>query len=154
MDQAHRPAARPLLRATAYGFGAAAATILLIGVPTVLIPNPWFSRMLPTRPQDYVFLVLTAILAGLLGATYAFPATCSLQEGKFSAGGLLSFLAVGCPVCNKVVILLLGASGAVTYFEPLQPVLGAAGMLLLGFALAIRLRAIAAGARLGRQGHP
>ena len=34
---------------------------------------------------------------------------------------LLAFLAVGCPLCNKVVVLLLGASGALTYFEPIQP---------------------------------
>ena len=27
----------------------------------------------------------------------------------------LSFLAVGCPVCNKVVVLLLGASGALAF---------------------------------------
>jgi hypothetical protein len=30
------------------------------------------------------------------------------------AGGVLSFLGVGCPICNKIVELLLGISGAFT----------------------------------------
>lgn len=97
--------------------------------------------MLPTRPRDYLFLALTVLLSGLLGATYAFPAACPLQEGKLTAGGFLSFLAVGCPVCNKLVLLALGTSGAMRYFEPAQPLLAVAGLALLGYALFVRLRA-------------
>jgi hypothetical protein len=42
------------------------------------------------------------------------------------AGTLLSFFSVGCPVCNKVVVLLLGVGGAMTLFNPLRPFLGLA----------------------------
>jgi hypothetical protein len=55
------------------------------------------------------------------------------------AGGLLTFFAVGCPVCNKVVLLALGTSGALTYFEPVQPLLSVGAIALLGWALARRL---------------
>ncbi len=129
-------------RAALYGVAAATATTLLIGIPTVLIPNPIFDRMVPVRPQDYAFLAITALMTGLLAASYALPAVCSLQDGKMAAGGFLSFLAVGCPVCNKVVVLAIGASGAMNYFQPLQPLLWVASTLLLGYAIWIRLRSV------------
>ena len=53
---------------------------------------------------------------------------------------MLTFFAVGCPVCNKLVLLALGASGAMTYFEPVQPVLSLLAVVLLAWALARRLR--------------
>lgn len=134
-------------RAGLYGLAGALATVIVVGVPTELVPNPWFARMTPTRPQDYAILALTALLTGALAATYARPAACALQDGKLVAGGLLSFLAVGCPVCNKVVVLLLGASGALTYFEPVQPALAVAALALLGLALALRLRGVRAARR-------
>ena len=131
------------LKAAGFGLAAAGITMIFIGVPTVLIPNPWFSRMTPVRPIDWVFLGTATLLAGLLGASYAFPAACPLQEGKLSLGGLLTFFAVGCPVCNKLVVLALGVSGALQFFAPLQPILGLLGLLLLLVALWSRWRAIA-----------
>ena len=129
-------------RAGATGIGMGIGTLLLIGLPTAILPNPWFTRMTPTRPQDYLILGLTVLLAAGLGATYAAPAACSLHEGKLTAGGVLAFLAVGCPVCNKVVVLLLGTGGALAYFEPVQPLLAVTGLGLLGGGLALRLRAL------------
>jgi hypothetical protein len=129
-------------RVAAYGLGVGGATFCAIGLPTAVVPNPLFARMIPTRPQDYLFLGLTTLLATLLGATYALPSSCPLQEGKFTISGLLSFLAIGCPVCNKLVVLLLGASGALTFFAPLQPVLAGASLLLLGYSLYIRLESV------------
>ena len=130
------------VRAAVYGAGSGAAALLFIGVPTVLIPNALFSRSIPARRQDYVVLGIATLLVGAIGATYAFPAACPLQEGKVTAGSLLSFLAVGCPVCNKIAVLALGASGAVTYFAPVQPLLAIGSVAVLGWALISRLRAM------------
>jgi hypothetical protein len=47
-----------------------------------------------------------------------------------AGGGLLSAFVIGCPVCNKLVVMALGFSGALTYFAPLQPLLGAAALVL------------------------
>jgi hypothetical protein len=44
-------------------------------------------------------------------------------------------------VCNKLVVLALGTTGALTIWAPLQPVVAAASMLLLGWALGTRLAA-------------
>ncbi|MGO0575565.1 hypothetical protein [Ornithinimicrobium panacihumi] len=56
------------------------------------------------------------------------------------AGGLLTFFAVGCPVCNKLVLLLLGYAGAMQWFAPVQPVLAVAAVAALGWALHARLK--------------
>jgi hypothetical protein len=55
-------------------------------------------------------------------------------------GGALAFFAVGCPVCNKLVVVALGASGALRWFEPIQPFLAGASIALLAVALRARLR--------------
>jgi hypothetical protein len=61
------------------------------------------------------------------------------------AGGLAAFLAIGCPVCNKIALVALGTSGALTIWAPLQPLIGAASLALLAGALAWRLRLRARG---------
>jgi hypothetical protein len=47
-----------------------------------------------------------------------------------------------CPICNKLVVLALGVSGALSYFAPIQPVLGLASVALLIYALLLRFRAL------------
>ncbi len=55
-------------------------------------------------------------------------------------GGLVSFLAVGCPVCNQAVVALVGISGALSWWAPVQPVVGLAAVALLVWTLRKRLR--------------
>lgn len=131
-------------RAGVYALGAAIFTVLAIGVPTDVIPNGFFTRMTPVREQDYAFLAITALLAGVLAASYAFPQSyaCSIEQGKTTLGGFLSFLAIGCPTCNKLIVLALGTSGALNIFEPLQPILAVLSFLLLGLAIWLRWRGV------------
>lgn len=136
---------RPYLpRALAYAGLAIALTTLVIGIPTDVIPNGFFTRMTPVRAQDYAFLVMTALLTGVLAASYALPQlnACPIEQGKTTLGGLLSFLAIGCPTCNKLIVLALGTSGALSIFEPLQPLLAALSFALLGLAIWLRWRPV------------
>ena len=123
-----------------YAFGGGLGTALLIGIPTVLIPNRWFGREIPPRPLDYLLFALTIALSAALAATYALPLACPTRERSLTAGGLLAFFAVGCPVCNKLAVLALGWSGAMTYFAPIQPLLGVASLAVLAATLVARLR--------------
>ena len=118
------------------------AALILIGVPAAIIDSPYFIRMTPVRSQDYVIWVATAALAGLIAGTFTLPARAE-SEGKALSGGFLSYLAVGCPICNKLVILLLGTSGALTLFAPAQLYIGLASLALLGWTLRLRARAVA-----------
>jgi len=129
--------------------GGSVLAALAVGIPTDVIPNPWFQRMTPVRTLDVVLLPPLSLVLGAWLATYALPggrSSSSLSSGTGS--GLLGAFAIGCPVCNKLVILALGFSGALTYFAPIQPVLGAAGLLLAAFALRARLRTLARGCPL------
>jgi hypothetical protein len=129
--------------------GGAVAALLVLGIPTALIPSPVFGRQIAAEPWAYAVWLVSAPLAGLVLATYLAPAagapgsvaaTPERSGPLASLAGLGVFLAVGCPVCNKVALLLLGASGALTVFGPLQPVLGLASLLALAATLAWRLR--------------
>lgn len=128
----------------------ATASALAIGLPTDVIPNPVFGRQgTPVEPWATPVLAITAVLSGLLFATYFHSGdtvetddTGGLDRpSRFGGlGGLLSFFAVGCPICNKVVVIALGTSGALTWFAPVQPYLGVVALGLLAWALRIRLR--------------
>ena len=130
-----------------FGFGAvslvlAGGYLLVVGLATAIIANPWFERMTPVTVWNLVFWIGPGLLVGLLGGSYVVPLTgqvCAVGE-RTAFGGVLSFLAAGCPLCNKAVVLVLGTSGALAYFEPLQPVLGLASVALLSYGVWLRLR--------------
>jgi hypothetical protein len=120
----------------------AALTALAIGIPTGIVQTSFYTRMTPVLWWNYPVWVVTSVLSGLILATYvARRGTPPAQQKKALAGGLLTVFAVGCPICNKLVVLALGVSGALTYFAPLQPILAIASLCLLGEALRRRLRA-------------
>jgi len=121
---------------------AAAIGLVVIGLPTAIYENPFFIRMTPVRIQDYVIWVASSVLIGLIVGSY-FGDRSKSGEGKMVSGGVLSVLAVGCSVCNKPVVLLLGVSGTLTFFEPLQIYIGVASVLLLGWTLLLRAKALA-----------
>jgi len=135
----------------------AAGTYLFFGLSTAVLANPVFGRSVPPTPWAAEVLIATALLSGLLTATYVRndgPAPIRLESleaasepgaGSRSAragavGSLLAYLAIGCPVCNKIALLLLGTTGALNLYAPIQPYLGAIGLAMLSLALVIRLR--------------
>lgn len=127
------------------------ASAIVLGVPSAVIPNPFFVRMTPTEPVNLVVWLVSAPLAGLLIATYVARAG-TVQDphadagaGKVTVGGIGAFLAIGCPICNKIIVAVLGVSGALNVFAPLQPLIGALSIALLAGTLAWRLRARARG---------
>jgi hypothetical protein len=134
-------------------FAAAGSGVLiavLVALPTAVIPNPVFARAVAVTWWSYPVVIVTGVLGGLLVATYVreapFGADAPPDEDMDRAsklgmaGTLVSFFAVGCPVCNKLVLLALGASGAVTWFAPVQPFLAVASIALMVVALRIRIR--------------
>jgi len=127
------------LRAVPIGLVAA----LVIAVPSDLIDNPVFGRPVPPRTIDYVILAVTAALIGLILAIRP-PAPAAdevdRQNSRTMWGGFVSFLAVGCPVCNQAVVALVGTSGALGWWAPVQPVVGLAAVGLLVHTLRLRLK--------------
>jgi hypothetical protein len=129
-----------------------------LGLVTAILPNPVFGRQIPPEPFAIWVWFLSAPLIGIVMATYtapppavatslaiASPGDAARDERRTgvlgTAAGLGAFLAIGCPVCNKIALVLLGWSGAMTIYAPIQPVIGAASLVLLVATVAWRLRA-------------
>lgn len=133
-----------------------------LGIVTVLIPNPVFHRDIPPTVWSYPVWVVTSLLSGMLMATYVkerepgeVARSLGSEESSSSAdlkdeaterssflgmvGTFGAWFAIGCPVCNKLALLALGYSGAITYFAPLQPWLAGVSLALLLLGLIVRL---------------
>lgn len=123
--------------------GAVTAVLVyvVVAIPTVLIPNSFFNREIPPTWWSFAALAATSLLTGLLVATYvASPIARTGATNKSGAfGSVLAFFAVGCPVCNKLVLLALGTTGAMKFFEPVQPILALLSIGLLASALIRRI---------------
>ena len=121
---------------------------LLTGIPTDVVPNEWYTRMTPVEGYAVPVWATASILSGILAASFwgVRSAVCPTRgSGAFgSVGAAFSWLAIGCPLCNKLVILAIGASGALTFFAPLQPWLAALSVGVLLASIAWRWRALLA----------
>lgn len=121
----------------AVAVGVVAAVV--VGVPTGVVSTPFYTRMTPVLWWNYPVWLATAVLSGLVVATYVRSAVPSSARSAGVWATLGSAFAVGCPVCNKLVVALLGVSGALNVWAPLQPILAVASLALLGWALWRRL---------------
>jgi len=113
--------------------------VLVVAVPTDLIPTPLFQRMTPVEWWNWPVAIASAVLVAVLVALPK-PTSCRPPTRAGIVGGALAYLAVGCPTCNHLVVLAIGASGALQWFAPLQPILALAGSVVLLAAIVHRLR--------------
>ena len=115
-----------------------------VGAATGLIsanPSSWFGREVAPTWWSWPALVVSSVLGGLLVALSVGPSVSLAAADRRGVWGAVgTFFAVGCPVCNKVVLLALGSAGAMTWFAPVQPLLALASIALLTWAVARRLR--------------
>jgi hypothetical protein len=154
-------------RFAAWAIAWTALALIVFGLVSAILPNPVFGRQIPPEPFAYWVWLASAPLMGLVGATYSAPIRGSspavaqplsvatagpdgvTRERNGTTLGTIgsfgAFLAIGCPVCNKIALILLGASGAMTVYAPLQPVIGAASLALLAGTIAWRFRLRARG---------
>jgi hypothetical protein len=139
----------------------------VLGIATRLIPNTLFTREIQPVWWNYPVWIATSVMTGILIGTYVraqrpprgqtdraentetrtsteaqvVSDRDERRSGRFGvAGGMLAWFAVGCPVCNKIALLALGYTGALTWFAPLQPVLAVGALLFSTIAVVWRLR--------------
>jgi len=154
-------------RQLAWGLAGGLLYLLFVALTTDMIDNPVFGREIPPTWWSWPSLIVTSVLVGWLTATYIRPKRPSraamVSAGMFPdaraavsldlsddgaepaqkrglVGAALTYFAVGCPVCNKLVLLVLGWNGAITWFEPFQPVLQLGAIALLIWAIATRVK--------------
>jgi hypothetical protein len=125
-------------RRLALAVGVGVFTLLVIAIPTDLISNPIFGRQIEATVWAWPVALLTAVLAGVLIALPR-PTSCRPATRTGIFGGALTYLAVGCPTCNHLVVLALGTTGALAWFAPIQPFLALIGLAILGGAIIHRV---------------
>ena len=141
---------------TVWSAGWTVAILAVYGLISAIIPNPIFGRGLAPEPFAVAVWLVSAPLMGVVMATYFAPLPAGVpvtlnapaaRDGTTAGtvGGFVAFLAIGCPTCNKIALVLLGTSGATNVFGGVQPILGAVSLALLAGTLVWRLRLRARG---------
>jgi len=136
-----------------------AASVAFLAIGTVGQTLPWTAsgRTFPVVWWNYVTLVASSLLIGLIVATFVVAGgrRRSRVGGAASTGvaGTAATIAMACPVCNPIAIPLLGAGGVFAFLAPDRGVIALASLVLLALTLALRLRATAS-CRVRRQYGP
>ncbi len=113
------------------GLAVPLASFAALGTMAALWENPIFIRMTPAGDLEIVLLGALSLLLGVyVGIRRPF---CSVKT--VTTGGVLGFIGVACPVCNKILLLLFGGELLLTYFEPVRIYVAALGVLLAGAAV-------------------
>lgn len=124
------------VRNLARGIAAATAMFVVLGTLAAVWTNPLFMRMTPTGGFELALLLLQSILAGVYVGLPQSP--CGKRTA--GAGAIVGFLGIACPVCNKVLVLLIGSALLLEYFEPVRLYVALAGAALLAAAVGFKLR--------------
>lgn len=113
------------------GLASALGSFIALGSVAALWDNPLFVRMTPVSGFEIAALAALSLLLGVYVAIRR--PFCSIKTA--GAGGILGFLGVACPVCNKVLLLLFGGDLLLTYYEPVRIYVAAAGVLIAALAV-------------------
>lgn len=113
----------------AAGIAVAVVSFVLLGTVAALWDNPLFLRMTPAGGWEIAML---GAMSAISGAYVAIRRPFCSAKGA-GAGGILTFLGVACPVCNKVLLIIFGGELLMTYYEPVRIYVAAAGALLIGW---------------------
>lgn len=109
------------------GAGCAVAAAVAIGVPTGVVPSPWFLRMSAVPWWAYPVWACAALLIGVIAARRVRWRTPP-RSGAQLFGGVGTAVAVGCPACNQVIALTVGPA-ATGLWALVQPVVGLVSIL-------------------------
>ena len=121
----------PILWRVLKGLAVTAVSFVGFGTVAALWDNPVFIRMTPAGDFEIVLLTLLSVLLGIyVGIRRPF---CSAKTA--TASGIVGFIGIACPVCNKVLLLLFGGELLLTYFEPVRIYVAGAGVLLAAAAI-------------------
>ncbi|MGH8430410.1 MAG: hypothetical protein ACREUF_08410 [Solimonas sp.] len=117
------------------GLAVAAAMFVGLGTDAALWENPLFMRMTPTGGFEIALLLSQSALAGV----YVGLPQSRCGKRTAGAGAVIGFLGIACPVCNKILVLLLGSALLLEHYEPVRLYVALGGVALLGAAIALKL---------------
>ncbi len=108
------------------GVAATGVMFALIGTVTALWKNPFFGRMTPVQGFEIPLLAVLAVLSGV----YVVVRRPLCANNAITGAGVLGFLGVACPICNKILFLMFGGEALLAYYEPIRLYLTLASIAL------------------------
>ena len=117
------------------GAAVAAAMFVVLGTVAALWTNPFFTRMTPAGGFEIALLLSQSALAGI----YMGLPQSRCGKRTAGAGAVIGFLGIACPVCNKLLVLLIGSALLLEYFEPVRLYVALGGAALLALAVWLKL---------------
>lgn len=120
------------------GIVAAIAIFFFFGIPTDVIENQKYIRMVPATFLDMLTLVITSLLFGTyIGLTmYIWFEKKGNPFSSSAAGGTVgSFVAISCPTCIHILVSIFGAAFLLKYLDPLRPFIGFLSLGLISFGI-------------------
>lgn len=111
------------------GLGVSILAFGALGTVSALWNNPFFFRMTPVQGFEIPLLAILALLSGTF-VTVRRP-VCAAK--KATGAGILGFLGVACPVCNKILLFIFGGELLMTYFEPVRIYVTLASIALMAW---------------------
>ncbi|WP_342236203.1 hypothetical protein [Inquilinus sp. OTU3971] len=128
-------ASTPALARSVGGIVTAILSFSALGTVAALWSNPWFVRMTPVGDCEVAFLAASSALAGLYVAV-RHPACSAKMAGL---GGVINFLGVACPICNKILVAAFGSQLLMSYFDPIRVYVAAVGVIVLAVAIVLEI---------------
>jgi len=126
-------------------------SLVAFGIPTAIIPNQIYKRMIPATYLDWVFLVIISAMLGTYIGLYFYGKKTKQNDSKEDAmaGGsaITSFFALSCPVCISFLVAIFGTTALLMYYEPFRPVLGFMTLGVLSTALYLKINSIKEGCK-------
>ena len=118
-------------RASLFGLVIAILSFVSLGTVSALWKNPLFIRMTPAGGWE---IGLLAVLSILIGVYVAIPSPLCRTKTA-TTGGIIGFLGIACPVCNKILLLIFGGELLMAYFEPVRVYFAAFGVAVTAWAV-------------------
>ena len=116
----------------------------LLGIPTAVIDNNKFMRMIPKTSLDTFFLLsitpLFGLYAGLAGYIYLRQQKASINYGM--TGGVGGLFAISCPTCIYILVAVFGAAFMLKYYDPIRPFIGLISLAIIIFGISKNIQII------------
>lgn len=128
----------------AVGLAAGSLFYVASGMVSGLLENTIFLRMTEITISDYLLLGMTSFLIAVFFALNDLNKTNRCIPAA-AGGGIVGFLGFSCVACNRILIMLLGVGGVMTFVEPYQDLIGIAGIVLMLYAIKTKYQEVKAG---------
>jgi len=127
------------------GIIAGIAGLILVGIPTDVIPNSRYTRMIPSGMIEVILLIAFSVLLGVYAGTFIYvyltnrvdkhKKVMASSVGKGTFGVFGSWFAISCPTCIPLLVSIFGSGALMKYYEPVRPYLGVLSVGLLAFGV-------------------